>query len=162
MISQKVVYKQRPRDTIDDILLSILQSNAELSLTEIGNQLGLTKASVSNRIRRLKRIGILKGSRYTVDPEQVDQAYLVICQAICEAPGPSQEKIGAQIARIPGVQSVYLTFGPYDILFIARRKDTKSAKDLLYRVTRIPGIRNTLTTIPHTVIKESLDIVTEN
>ncbi len=89
------------------------------------------------------------------------QEYLVVCQATCEVSGPNQERIAAQIAKIPGVQSVFLTFGPYDILFVARRRDKEAAKELLYKVTRIPGIRNTLTTIPHTVIKESMDILIE-
>jgi hypothetical protein len=57
-----------------------------------------------------------------------------------------------------GLQTVYLNFGPYDILFIARRKDKESAKRLLYEVSRVNGERNTLTTFPHTVIKESPEI----
>ena len=158
MSRERVISAQSARDQIDDKLLSILQKTSELSLSEIGNQLGLTKMSVSNRIRRLKNARILDRACYRVNPDEVGQDYLVICQAICEVSGPNQEKIAAQIARIPGVQNVYLTFGPYDILFIARRKDKKSAKELLYKVTRIPGIRNTLTTVPHTVMKESLEL----
>lgn len=145
-------------DEKDDLLLSILQNDAELSLSDIGERLGLTKMSVSNRIKRLKEAGIIEGSHYRVNPKGVDQDYLVVCQATCEVAGPDQERIAKQIARIPGVQSVYLTFGPYDILFIARAKDKESAKALLYDVTEIHGIRNTLTTIPHTVIKESLEL----
>jgi DNA-binding Lrp family transcriptional regulator len=93
-----------------------------------------------------------------VDPQKVDQGYLVICQVTCETSGLAQEKVGARIARIPGIQSVYLTFGPYDILIIARRKNLQAAKDMLYDLTLIPGIKNTLTTIPHTVVKESLEV----
>ncbi|MDE1854005.1 MAG: Lrp/AsnC family transcriptional regulator [Thaumarchaeota archaeon] len=148
-------------DQKSERLLAALQSNGELSLAEIGKMLGLSKMAVSNRIRRLKGAGILEGSHYKVNPQKVGQEYLVVSQASCEASGPEQQKIAAQIARIPGVQSVYLTFGPFDILFIARRRDMKSARDLLYDVTRIQGIRNTQTTIPHTVIKETLDISLE-
>lgn len=145
-------------DQKDMLLLSILQRTAELSLTEIGGQLGLTKMSVSNRIRRLRTAGVITGSHYMVDPQKVDQGYLVICQVTCETSGLAQEKVGARIARIPGIQSVYLTFGPYDILIIARRKNLQAAKDMLYDLTLIPGIKNTLTTIPHTVVKESLEV----
>lgn len=159
---QTAINEQPKRDQIDDMLLSMLQSNAEFSLSELGSQLGLSKMSVSNRIRRLKNAGILEGASYRINPERVGQEYLVVCQATCEVSGPNQEKIAAQIARIPGVQSVFLTFGPYDILFVARRRDKEEAKELLYKVTRIPGIRNTLTTIPHTVLKESLDVAIES
>lgn len=114
--------------------------------------------SVSNRIRRLKSAGILEGLSYKVNPQKVGQDYLMVAQAICDVSGPEVEKIAYQIAKIPGVQSVYMTFGQYDILFIARGRDRQSAKNLMYNVLRIHGVRNTLTTIPHTVIKESLEV----
>ncbi len=127
-------------------------------MSVIGEKLGLTKMAVSNRIKRLKEEGVLIGARYIVNPMQVGQGYVVVCQVTCETSGAQQERIANQIAKLPGVQTVYLNFGPYDILFIARRTDNKGAKDLLYEVTQMQGIRNTLTTIPHTVIKESLKV----
>ncbi len=145
-------------DDKDRLLLKILQEDAELSLSAMGSELGLTKMSVSNRIKRLKEAGILLGSHYRVNPQAVDQDYLVVCQVTCNVSGPKMEKLASKIARIPGVQTVYMNFGPYDILFIARRPNKQSAKDLVYSVSEIEGIRNTLTTIPHTVFKESLDI----
>jgi DNA-binding Lrp family transcriptional regulator len=145
-------------DQKDKLLLSMLQSNAELSLSEIGGQLGLTRMAISNRIKRLKMAGIIEGSHYRMDPQKVGQGYLVVCQVTCEASGPEQEKVAARIAKIPGIQIVYLTFGPYDMLLIARRQDLQSAKRMLYDVTQVPGIKNTLTTIPHTVVKESLEV----
>lgn len=154
----KSSHRRRSLDGKDEVLLSLLQSDAELSLTELGKRLGLSKMAVSNRIRRLKGAGALVGSFYKVNAEKVGQGYLIVSQAACEVSGPEQQKIAAQIAKIPGVQTVYLTFGPYDILFIARRRDMQSARDLLYDVTHIKGIRNTQTTIPHTIIKETLNV----
>lgn len=152
----------RRLDKKDMVLLALLQGNGELSLTEIGNRVGLSKMAISNRIRNLKNAGVLEGSYYKVNPERVGQEYLIVTQAECEVSGPEQLKIASQIAKVPGVQTVYLTFGPYDILFIARRKDMKSARDLLYEVTHIHGIRNTQSTIPHTIIKESLNVSLES
>ena len=149
-------------DQKDELLLSILQDDAELSLSAIGEQVGLTKMAVSNRIKSLKDAGILEGSHYRVNPQKVGEDYLLVSQVICDVSGPEQEKVASQIARLPGVQTVYLNFGSYDILFVARRRDKRSAKDLLYKVSRIHGIRNTLTTIPHTVIKESLEVKLEH
>jgi DNA-binding Lrp family transcriptional regulator len=153
--------RNRGLDPKDRLLLGVLQNDGEQSLSTIGKQLGLSKMAVSYRIRRLKGEGILDGSHYRINPKGVGQDYLVVSQARCEGSGPEQKKIAAQIAGIPGVQSVYLTFGPYDILFIARRSDMESARDLLYEVTRIEGVVNTQTIIPHTVIKETLDVCLE-
>lgn len=149
-------------DAKDRLLLEALQCDGEQSLSTIGKQLGLSKMAVSYRIKRLKSEGILEGSHYRINPKKVGQDYLIVSQVRCEGSGPEQKKIASQIADIPGVQSVYLTFGPYDILFIARRGDMQSARDLLYDVTKIAGVVNTQTIIPHTVVKETLDVSLES
>jgi Lrp/AsnC family transcriptional regulator, leucine-responsive regulatory protein len=148
-------------DDKDKQLIVMLQEDAELSLSAMGAKLGLTRMSVSNRIKRLKQFGVITGAHYRVDPQKVGQDYLVISQVACGVPRPEIEEVASKIAKIPGIQAVYLTFGQYDILFIARRKDKQSAKDLVYEISEIKGIRSTLTTIPHTVIKESLEVQLE-
>ena len=147
-----------PIDETDRLLLLILQQNAELSLAELGEKVNLTKMAVSNRMKRLKKLGIIEGSCYRLNPEKLGQDYILISRVTCSYKGLEQEKIANAIAKFPGVMSVYLVFGTSDILLIARRRDKKSAKQLLYDISKIQGVRNTITMIPHTVIKESLTI----
>jgi Lrp/AsnC family transcriptional regulator, leucine-responsive regulatory protein len=147
-----------PIDETDALLLSILQENAELSLSDIGKRVNLTKMAVSNRIKRLKKLGAIEGSCYKLNPVKLGQDYTVISTITCNYKGVEQEKIANAIAKFPGVMSVYLLFGTSDILLIARRSDRKSAKNLIYDISKIAGVRNTLTMVPHTAIKESLTI----
>jgi Lrp/AsnC family transcriptional regulator, leucine-responsive regulatory protein len=147
-----------PIDNTDSVLLSILQKNAELSLSEIGKGVGLTKMAVSNRIKRLKKLGIIEGSCYRLNPVKLGQDYAVISTITCNYKGIGQERVANAIARFPGVMSVYLMFGTSDILVVARRSDRRSAKKLIYDISKLAGVRNTLTMVPHTVIKESLEI----
>jgi Lrp/AsnC family transcriptional regulator, leucine-responsive regulatory protein len=145
-----------PIDKTDALLLSILQDNAELSLSEIGKKIKLTKMAVSNRMKRLKKLGVIDGSCYRLNAVKLGQDYTVISTVTCDYKGVEQEKVANAIARLPGVMSVYLLFGTSDILLIARRGDRRSAKKLIYDISRLAGVRNTLTMVPHTVIKESL------
>ena len=147
-------------DDKDRMLLAILQEDAEVSLSDLGKKIDLTKMAISNRIKRLKKLGVITGSCYKLDPEKLGQDYVIISRVICSHKGLEQEKIANSIAKFSGVMSLYLVFGTSDILFIARRKDKTSAKQLVYDISRIPGVRNTITTIPHTVIKESLTVDT--
>jgi Lrp/AsnC family transcriptional regulator, leucine-responsive regulatory protein len=147
-----------PVDKIDRLLLSILQEDAEISLSELGERIKLTKMAVSNRIKRLKTTGIIGGSSFRLDPVKLGQDYIIISTVACNYKGVEQEKIANAIAKFPGVMSVYLLFGTSDILLVARRSDRTSAKKLIYHVSKIPGVRNTLTMVPHTAIKESLSI----
>lgn len=145
-------------DEKDRLILNALQENAGLSYAELSKMVGLTKMSIYNRIANLRKARVIKGTYYRVDPSKVNMDYLMISQISCEVSGPEQEKIAEKIADVPGVQSVYLNFGQYDILMIARRSDRESAKDLLYQVSRLPGIRSTYTMVPHTVVKETLEV----
>lgn len=114
--------------------------------------------AVSNRIRKLKQLGILEGTCYKLNAEKIGQDYVVISTVTCSSQGSEQEKIANTIAKFDGVMSVYMLFGTSDILLIARRKDKSSAKQLVYNVSRIPGVGSTTTMVPHTVIKESLAV----
>jgi Lrp/AsnC family leucine-responsive transcriptional regulator len=145
-------------DAKDSSLLTLLQQDASMSLSELGRKVGLSKMAVSNRIRRLKRLGVIEASFLKLNPEKVGQDYIIISRAVCSSKGIEQEKIAGAVAKLPGVQSVYLLFGTSDILLIARRKDKAAAKKLIYDIAKIPGIRNTVTSVPHTIIKESLGL----
>jgi DNA-binding Lrp family transcriptional regulator len=147
-------------DDKDRMILSLLQKNAEISLAEVGKRVDLTKMAVSNRIRNLKRTGVIEGSSYKVSGQKVGQDYVLITRIACQSKGQEQDRIAEAICEITGVQSVYQIFGSFDILVISRTSNKKAAKSLGYEIAKIPGIRNTVTTIPHTVTKESLFVDT--
>jgi len=139
-------------------ILSLLQTDAKLSLSEIGDRVGLTRMSVFNKVKSLKEKGVIEGFYCKINAQKVNLSYLMVIQVSCDVSGPDQEKVARKISVLHGVEIVYLNFGPWDVLVIARRSDKESAKDLLYEISMISGVRNTLTMIPHTVVKESLDL----
>ncbi|HZW85292.1 MAG TPA: Lrp/AsnC family transcriptional regulator [Nitrososphaerales archaeon] len=142
-------------DEKDRLILSALQDDAKVSLSALGGRVALTRMSVFSRIKSLKEHGVIEGSYYRINSSMVDRSYLMVVQVSFDVSGPDQEKVARKIAELNGVQSVYLNFGPWDMLLIARRSNKESAKNLVYEISRLPGVRNTLTMIPHTVIKES-------
>jgi Lrp/AsnC family transcriptional regulator, leucine-responsive regulatory protein len=147
-------------DEKDRLLLSIIQQNAEISLSELGMRIGLTKMAVSNRIQSLKRAGIIEGTFTKVNGAKVGQDYMLITRITCSTKGNEQDRIAETIAKIPGVQSIYEVFGSFDMMIIARRKDKTAARDLVREIAKIHGVRNTVTITPHTVVKESLFVDT--
>ncbi|MEM0074927.1 MAG: Lrp/AsnC family transcriptional regulator [Conexivisphaerales archaeon] len=147
-------------DDKDRKILCMLQADASTSLSDMANSIGLTKMAISNRIRKIKQAGFIEGSYYKLNAEKMDQDYVVISMVTCDPKGEELEEIGKSIASFKGVMSVYILFGSYDIILIARRKDKTSAKRLIYNVSKIPGVRSTMTMVPHTVVKESLIIDT--
>lgn len=151
-------------DEKDRLLLHIIQLNAEVSLSELGKRINLSKMAVSNRIRNLKNVGIIEGIYAKVNGAKVDQDYVMITRITCTTKGDEQDKIAEEISKISGVQSIYQVFGSFDMMIIARTKDKAAGRQLVREIAKIHGVRNTITTIPHTVVKESLlvDTITKN
>lgn len=52
-------------------LLSLLQTNARLSYSEIGRQIGLSTPAVIERVRKLESAGIIEGYQAKVDIEKL-------------------------------------------------------------------------------------------
>jgi Lrp/AsnC family leucine-responsive transcriptional regulator len=146
-------------DAIDRKILQILQTNARTSTSEIAKVVGsMTKVAVAYRIRKLVAQGVIERFTTKINGSLIGQDYLVITRLVCSAKGSREREVSDKIAKIPGVQSVYGLFGPFDILLIAKAKDRQAARDLLYRVYEIGGIERSDTTVPHTIVKESTDI----
>src|SRR5215470_13267701 len=55
-------------DRTDVAILSLMQNNARLSVKEIAAEVGLAPSSTHERIRRMRDVGVLRGTHVEVDP----------------------------------------------------------------------------------------------
>lgn len=146
-------------DELDREILGLIQRDGLLSLQTIADKVRkLGKVGVSYRLKKLKENGVIQGVYAKLNAEKLGQDYIVIVRVACSRKGPPEQQTSREISRMNGVQSVYGTFGSFDILVIARSVDKKSARDLVYNLYKIPGVRSTETIVVHTVVKESLEL----
>ena len=146
-------------DEIDRKILRILQQDGRASMKEIADKIGkMTKVAISYRIKRLIKIRAIEGFYAKIDPNFVGQSFVFITGLSIGPKGSGETAIVKKIAALEGVQSVFQTFGEYDALVIGRTHNAAAARDLIYRMFQIGGIRDSTSIISHTVIKESLDV----
>ena len=55
-------------DPMNLSILTELQENPRLSMTELGRRVGLSSPAVTERVRRLEESGVIRGYRLDVDP----------------------------------------------------------------------------------------------
>jgi Lrp/AsnC family leucine-responsive transcriptional regulator len=150
------------RDRIDEIdrkILRILQSDGRASMKDIADKIGkLSKVAVSYRVKRLRKTGVIQGFHAKIDPGYVGQGFLFVSRLSIAAKGAREGLIAKKIAALDGVQSVFQTFGDYDILVIGRARDAVAGRDIIQRMLRMRGVRDSTTIVAHTIAKESLDI----
>jgi Lrp/AsnC family leucine-responsive transcriptional regulator len=74
-------------DHIDNQILTLLQKNARLSMTELGKKVGLTSPAATDRVRKLESQGVITGYRAVVSAERMNKhvvAYVLVAPVQCD------------------------------------------------------------------------------
>jgi Lrp/AsnC family transcriptional regulator, leucine-responsive regulatory protein len=83
-------------DAVNLRLIGELQSDARLSLAELGRRVGLSAPAVADRLQRLRDAGVITGYRTEVDPRALGFALSVVLRV---RPAPRQLAKVAEVAR---------------------------------------------------------------
>jgi len=63
-------------DSIDRRILDLLQQNGRLTMTELGEQVGLSTSPCSQRVKRLEAQGVITGYHARVNPAALGRSLL--------------------------------------------------------------------------------------
>jgi len=88
-------------DTLDIRILKALQQDARLSFRELSRQTRASVPTVSTHVRRLERLGVLRGYRADVDPLQLGETSVFL---VVEATSGQTGRVASAIARLPEVR----------------------------------------------------------
>jgi len=124
-----------------------------LSFSELGTQLDLSISAVGERIKKLKAIGIIKGHTTLVNPQAIGLNICAFIQIVISA-SDHKEYINKNLCDMPEVLEYHHTTGEYSYLLKTRLRDTKQLENLLKRITGMPGITKTNTSIVLSTHKE--------
>jgi len=143
-------------DEIDLKILRVVQGNARLSLNQISDILRMPKSTVSYRLKRMERMGLILGYHAQVNFSMLDVDYVVI-SLIKSKYGPNyHEELGGKLAKLPQVWGVYYLLGEWDFVVLAKFKNRESfMEDFLEKVMAIPEVERSNTQIVAKVIKEN-------
>lgn len=60
-------------DEIDQSILTQLQNNARISMTELGKKIGLSTPATNERVKKLEDKEVITGYRAIIDPEKLNK-----------------------------------------------------------------------------------------
>lgn len=148
-------------DGIDRKILSILQSNARASHSDIAKDVGMAASAVFERIRKLEKRGIIQGYETRLNPQALDVGLVAFISV------RAQERIGSletgkQLARFPEVLEIHDVAGEDCYLVKVRIADTEALGAFLRdKIGSIDAISSTRTTIVLTTVKETAQLPLE-
>lgn len=132
-------------DDTDRRLIDLLRKDGRMPAATLARILGVSRATVQNRIDRLMSRGVLVGftARLRSDVETVPVRALTML----EARATDNRPVIAAIRRIPEVARIYSTNGRWDVVVEINAGDLATLDRVLTEVRSIRGVTHTETNI---------------
>ncbi|CCH50570.1 Lrp/AsnC family transcriptional regulator [Pseudodesulfovibrio piezophilus] len=144
----------RKIDDLDLKILNILQEDGRVSNAEIARKVGKAPSAVLERVRKLRRHGIIKGYECIVDHKRLGSG-LTAFTSIRVEEGVGATEVGQRLSEFPEVLEVHYTAGRDSYLVKVRVQDTEALQATLAKFGTIMAVRDTNSTIVLTTVKES-------
>jgi Lrp/AsnC family transcriptional regulator for asnA, asnC and gidA len=134
-------------DELDRKILDIITKNARIPYLEVARECGVSGAAIHQRVQRLIKIGVIKGSEFKVDPVLVGFHTCAYIGIFLDHPGHFREVV-KQFLEIPEIIECHYTTGNYSLFIKVYTRNNEHLKDVLTeRIQNIPGIARTETLI---------------
>ncbi|NJE25729.1 Lrp/AsnC family transcriptional regulator [Thermococcus sp. MV5] len=123
-------------DEIDKKLLIELRKNGRATLTELSKKLGLSVASIKNRVSKLERLGAIKGYSTLVEPTFLDEYLQALIELELLVEDPRTDLVLHEIGKLDNVLGIYKKTGEFQILIRANFKNMDELKEFLNLLSR--------------------------
>jgi len=132
-------------DVVDMRIIKCLIENARATYRSIAEEVGVSEATVKNRIDRLIEEGIIRRFTVILDYYKLGRAIKAFI-GLKTQPAKLQE-IVEHIKKNPDVHVLYRTSGDVDLLFEVIFEKMEDLNEFLERELRLEGILGTVVTI---------------
>jgi Lrp/AsnC family leucine-responsive transcriptional regulator len=133
-------------DAVDGEILRLLREDGRLSWRDLGAAVGLSANAAADRVRRLRRAGVITGFVALVDPAAGGRR-LEALVGVTLAPGTDSDAFALAVSRLEPVTEVLHLSGAPDYQLRVSCRDTAEL-DVLLRALRLrAGAADTETTI---------------
>ncbi|WP_394841070.1 Lrp/AsnC family transcriptional regulator [Pendulispora brunnea] len=130
-------------DTTDRRLLGVLVEDATLSYAELGERVALSAPAAHERVKRLRRSGVIRRTAALLDPKAVRKPLLAFVHMDTKGWGKTPQLM--MISEYPEVEEIHSVAGDTSVLLKVRTEDTRALESLLSHLYEIPGVVTTRT-----------------
>lgn len=126
-------------DDTDRRILRLLAEDATRTYAELGRRVHLSPPAVHERVRRLKRDGVIQGTVARLDGTAIGCPLLAFIHV--ETEGRAFARALDGFAAIADVEEVHSVTGDAGVLLKVRTRDTGDLERLLARLHEMEGVR---------------------
>lgn len=125
-------------DEHDRRLITLLRHNGRRSVSDLAQEMGLTRATVRARIERLERSGSIIGYTVVLRADEVDLPVRGIM--MIEIEGRAADRVIGALGGFPEVSEIHTTNGRWDLIVELGAATLVAFDNVLRRIRLIDGI----------------------
>ena len=132
-------------DDTDRKLIALLRDNARASIASLAKALRVARGTVSNRLARLEKSGVIVGYTLRLRPQVEEQHIRALMTVLVE--GNRTEAVIRTLRGDPAVSALYTTNGRWDIVVELRAESLEAFDRVLARIRLVEGVSSTETSL---------------
>jgi len=125
----------------DRRILGLLVQDSGRSYANLGEAVGLSPPAVHERVKRLRKSGVIKQTSVCLDGPAVGKPLLTFVHVEFVGWGKSRKLL--QIADFPEIEEMHSVAGDSGMILKVRTADTHSLEQLLSQLYQLAGVRTT-------------------
>ena len=136
-------------DEYDRKILSVLSIEGRISMTALGERVGLSKTPVTARVKRLEEEGVITGYRATLSASKLGVEHIALLEVkLSDTRVKALDAFNQAVRAIPEVQACHMIAGGFDYLIKVRTFDIFAYRQVLgEQLSRLPNVASTSTYI---------------
>jgi len=147
-------------DHIDRQILRLLQQDASLSATSIGEQIGLSQSPCWRRIQRMREEGLIQGETMKFDRKKLGFNVMIFAHVKLTAHGRSMvPEFAETIRKFPEVLECHLVLGNVDFLLRIVTRDIEEYEHFFFeKLSHLPEVQEVTSNIVLSEIKFTTEL----
>jgi Lrp/AsnC family leucine-responsive transcriptional regulator len=133
-------------DATDVAILQTLQQDCKSPLARIGELVGLSAPSVSERIEKLEQSGVIRGYSAVLGSRELGLDVTAFIGVVVETPG-GLSAFEETVVWIEGVLECHHVTGHHTLLLKVKAPTTEGLENLISRIRSLAGVVRTETTV---------------
>ena len=136
-------------DEYDRKILSVLSVEGRISMTALGERVGLSKTPVTARVKRLEEQGVITGYRATLSASKLGVEHIAFLEVkLSDTREKALDAFNQAVRAIPEVEACHMIAGGFDYLIKVRTSDIFAYRQVLgEQLSRLPNVASTSTYI---------------
>lgn len=134
-------------DSLDKKILKLIAEDARMPFLEVARVCNVSGAAIHQRIQKLSNQGVLKGSKFNIDPEKIGYETCAFIGINLKHPENFDEVV-EKLKRIPEIVECHYTTGDYDMFMKIYALNNHHLLNIIHDNLQPLGLSRSETIIP--------------